>query len=232
MEPISTTDLTQIKNSPATFNIKPSLVQTKKLVVELMHYVDSNKLATNIAGKKYLQVEAWQFTGSQLNLTAIVTEIEDITPLPLEGTSVKPKPKYKATVEVIHNPTGQLVSRGFALCSGAESKKSGFDEYAVASMAQTRAIGKAYRNILAWLPKLAGYEGTPAEEISDNARESMTAELAEKKAEVFAEFTKQGITDSKTMVDTIEVVTKKTTIKTVDDANKVLDYLRRDDEQA
>lgn len=228
MESTTTTDLITTKNSPQTFNVKPSLAHTKKLVKELMTYVNDNGLAINIAGKKYLQVEAWQFTGSQLNLTAVVTEIEDITPA---GDGVtKPKPKYKATVEVIHNPTGQLVSRGFALCSKEESKKTGFDEYAVASMAQTRAIGKAYRNILAWLPKLAGYEGTPAEEISDTARESMTEELSEKKAEVFAEFTAHDITDSKEMVKIISQVTGGVTIKTIDDAQKVLDHLRKDDE--
>ena len=32
-------------------------------------------------------------------------------------------------------------------------------------MAQTRAIGKAYRNILAWIIRAAGYEPTPAEEM-------------------------------------------------------------------
>lgn len=230
MEPTPTTDLTTgTKNSPATFSVKPSLAHTKKLVTELMAYVDDNKLAINIAGKKYLQVEAWQFTGSQLNLTAVVTEIEDITP-PAKTEGGVVKPKYKATVEVIHNPTGQLVSRGFAICSKEESKKSSFDEYAVASMAQTRAIGKAYRNILAWLPKLAGYEGTPAEEISDNARETMVEELSEKKAEVFAEFTKRDINDSKEMVKIISQVTGGITIKTVEDAQKVLDYLRKDDD--
>ena len=32
-------------------------------------------------------------------------------------------------------------------------------------MAQTRAIGKAYRNLLGWVMKLAGYETTPSEEM-------------------------------------------------------------------
>ena len=32
-------------------------------------------------------------------------------------------------------------------------------------MAQTRAIGKAYRNIIGWVMKMAGYEGTPGEEM-------------------------------------------------------------------
>lgn len=208
-----------------TFNIKPSLKATKQLVNELMKYVEDNKLVANIAGKKYLQVEAWQFTGSQLNLTAIVTDIEDIT----SEVGGKPVPRYKATVEVIHNPTGQLVSRGFALCSKAESKKSGFDEYAVASMAQTRAIGKAYRNILAWLPKLAGYEGTPAEEISDVVKEAMETDLSKYKQDVFALFKEKGITKAVDMIETINRAIGKETIDNADDAMSVIAELEKDE---
>lgn len=208
----------------ATFNIKPSLTTTKKLVNELMKYVEDNKLAANIAGKKYLQVEAWQFVGSQLNLTAIVTDIQDVT-TEVAGKAV---PKYKATVEVIHNPTGQLVSRGFALCSKSESKKSGFDEYAVASMAQTRAIGKAYRNILAWLPKLAGYEGTPAEEISDVVKESMEGDLMKYKQDVLAKFKEKGVTTATQMIETIQKAIGKDTIDNADDAFAVIAELDRE----
>ena len=32
-------------------------------------------------------------------------------------------------------------------------------------MAQTRAIGKAYRNLIGWVMKMAGYEATPKEEM-------------------------------------------------------------------
>jgi hypothetical protein len=70
-----------------------------------------------------------------------------------------------ATCEVRNITTGQLVATGIALCSNAEKTKRYFDEYAILSMAQTRAIGKAYRNLLAWLMKAAGFEATPAEEM-------------------------------------------------------------------
>lgn len=36
------------------------------------------------------------------------------------------------------------------------------------SMAQTRATGKAFRNVLAWAIRAAGYEPTPAEEMDYN----------------------------------------------------------------
>ena len=41
-------------------------------------------------------------------------------------------------------------------------------------MAQTRAIGKAYRNLLAWLMKAAGFEATPAEEMDFTPAEVTT----------------------------------------------------------
>jgi hypothetical protein len=68
-------------------------------------------------------------------------------------------------VEVVRLTDGLVLSRGYAVCSNKEHSKKRFDEYAIASMAQTRAVGKAYRNILAWLMKAAGFEATPAEEM-------------------------------------------------------------------
>ena len=52
-----------------------------------------------------------------------------------------------------------------AICTNKEPGKTNFDEYAVASMAQTRAVGKAFRLKIGWLLKIAGYETTPAEEM-------------------------------------------------------------------
>lgn len=206
-----------------TFNIKPSLAATKKLATELTKFIDDNRLSTNIAGKKYVMVEGWQFAGSQLNLVAIVNDAEDITK---DGST---ELRYKATAEVIHIATNTLVSRGFAICSNKESKKKSFDEYAVASMAQTRAIGKAYRNNLSWLIKMAGFEGTPREEISEAVEESMHEDLGKIKANVFARFKEVGINDSAEMLKVIEHATGKQSIDNADDAMSVLAELRKED---
>ena len=63
---------------------------------------------------------------------------------------------------------GTTVGAGFAVCSNKESGKKFYQEFAIMSMAQTRAIGKAYRNCLAWIIRAAGYEPTPAEEMDYN----------------------------------------------------------------
>lgn len=72
---------------------------------------------------------------------------------------------YSCQCNIIRLTDGAVVSSGTGICSNMEIKKLDFDQYAVASMAQTRAIGKAYRNIIGYVMNNAGYESTPAEEM-------------------------------------------------------------------
>lgn len=136
----------------------------------LKTHIVNQKLYTTISGKNYVHVEGWQFAGGMLGIFPKVTEVEDL--------SKENEIKWKATVELIDR-SGNVVSTGFAICSNKEIKKRGFAEYAVLSMAQTRAIGKAYRNIIGWVMKLAGYESTPSEEMSDKTVEKKTKEVEE-----------------------------------------------------
>lgn len=79
---------------------------------------------------------------------------------------VMPVYKYRCACDIVNVATGQKVGAGFAICSSLELIKSGFDEYAVFSMAQTRSIGKGFRNLIGYVMNSAGYETTPAEEIT------------------------------------------------------------------
>ena len=133
---------------------KDSMLQ---LATELSKLIKEKGLSSNIQGKQFVNVEGWQFCGASLGLMPIITSTQDLS----NETAIK----YMATCEVRNITTGQLVATGIALCSNAEKTKRYFDEYAILSMAQTRAIGKAYRNLLAWLMKAAGFEATPAEEM-------------------------------------------------------------------
>lgn len=124
---------------------------------ELSKLIKDKGLSSKIQGKDFVNVEGWQFAGASLGLMPIITHTQDLSN---ENTI-----KYMATCEVRNITTGAIVSTGIALCSNSEKTKRYFDEYAILSMAQTRAIGKAYRNLLAWLMKAAGFEATPAEEM-------------------------------------------------------------------
>lgn len=123
----------------------------------LKDHVVRHKLYSNIKGKNYAHVEGWQFAGGLMGLYPRVTEIHNL--------SSDKEYKWRADVEIVSSNDGKVVANGFALCSNKEAIKKNFDEYAVLSMAQTRAIGKAYRNLIGWVMKLAGYEGTPSEEM-------------------------------------------------------------------
>lgn len=131
--------------------------EAMKVATELQRFVTEKKLTANIKDKNYPLVEAWQFAGSQLGLYPLLIETKDLS----NGNELK----YQATVEVRRVIGDQLLSRGVAICSNKEASKKLFDEYAILSMAQTRAEGKAFRMLLSWLMKAAGFEATPAEEM-------------------------------------------------------------------
>ena len=131
-----------------------------KVASELQRFVKEKKLTANIKGKEYPLVEAWLFAGSQLGLYPLLTDTENLT----TGIEIK----YRATVEVRRISDERIMSRGVAVCSNKEFSKKTFDEYAILSMAQTRAEGKAFRMLLSWVMKAAGFEATPAEEMDFN----------------------------------------------------------------
>jgi hypothetical protein len=127
-----------------------------KVAEILQKFVREKNLTANIQGKQYPLVEAWQFAGSQLGLIPVITEV---TPLQEEGGI-----KYMAKCEIRKVSDGTFVAMGIAICSSKEKLKKHFEEYAVIAMVQTRAISRAYRNVLGWLMKAAGFEATPEEE--------------------------------------------------------------------
>lgn len=131
--------------------------QAMEVAEILQRFVSEKRLTANIQGKNYPLVEAWQFAGSQLGLYPLLVSIEN--------QSTPEEIKYMAVVEVRRISNDQMVGKGIAICSNKEYSKKKFDEYAILSMAQTRATGKAFRNLLAWLMKAAGFEATPAEEM-------------------------------------------------------------------
>lgn len=155
---------------PKGFDItKPE--QALDLAKHLKKYSIDNGLTCKIQGKDYAMVEAWGFAGSQLGIIPIIQSCDRIE---AEGEI-----KYKATVRLENITTGKLMGQAFAICSNKESKKKSFDEYAIASMAQTRATGKAYRLLIGWFMKASGFEPTPAEEIDETREETFAPKQPE-----------------------------------------------------
>ncbi len=134
--------------------------ETMHLAIDLARFIKENKLFQNIQGKEYVNVEGWQYAGSRLGILPVVDDVVNV--------STETEIKYQAKVKLLNLRTDQVIGAGFAMCSNKEAGKKFYQEYAIASMAQTRAIGKAYRNILAWIIRAAGYEPTPAEEMESH----------------------------------------------------------------
>jgi len=120
----------------------------------LADVIARNKLFTAIQGKNHVRVEGWQLLGSMLGVSAVCVATE-----PVEGG-------FKATVEA-RTVDGRVIGRADAICSRAEKRGpwKTADDYAILSMAQTRATSKALKGPLGFIVSLAGYETAPAEEM-------------------------------------------------------------------
>ena len=177
---------------------------------ELSKLIIDKKLSSNIQGKQYVNVEGWMFAGASLGLMPIITETTDLTRRGTEPGQVEIK--YMAKCEVRNINTGQLVATGVAICSNFEHSKKRFDEYAILSMAQTRAIGKAYRNLLAWLMKAAGFEATPAEEMD------FAVETPKKPSQTVQEVVAEIVEEEEVDIDAIKMdIAKCTKVKQLTD---------------
>jgi len=150
-------------------------------------------------------VEGWQFTAGLLGLVGMVEECKNESSYKEvtyewkvrgQGGAVYEKShktkefKYVARA-VFKNPiTGVIVGQGFAMCTNEEQKKHTFDEFAIMSHAQTRAIGKAARMAFAFIIKAAGYQPTPAEEMegADNEPETVKSLVPEDIIEKISNF--------------------------------------------
>lgn len=112
--------------------------------------------------REYVQIEGWSFMGAMLGIAPIAREVKELRDP--EGALVG----FEARVELVTRD-GAVVGGGIGECSWAEANWSGRDPYAVKSMAQTRATGKAYRLALGFVMSAAGFEATPAEEMPDES---------------------------------------------------------------
>lgn len=112
-------------------------------------------LIQNIKGNEYVTVSGWSTLGT---LIGIHVENIRVEPFPVQRGFA-----YHAKVDLV-NKDGIKIGEGDGIATNQGFQK---DPHTVYSMAQTRAVGKAYRLSLAWLVEMAGYNPTPYEEMPD-----------------------------------------------------------------
>lgn len=146
-------------NQAAVFGTQDSsgiIQKATNIANQLAPIVERAKLYSMINGRKYVKVEGW---ATMLNMLGIFPATEYSRRLEREGEIA-----YEARV-ILRHTSGTIVGAGEGICSSKERNWSGRDEFAIKSMAQTRATGKAARLGFSWIVAMAGFEGTPAEEM-------------------------------------------------------------------
>ena len=126
-------------------------------LAEMMKDYMGSHYVQNIHGKQYPKVECWNTLGSFIGVKPM---------LEFDKNMDKPDAtEWEAVIQLRHSGTGALHGRASSMCSSKEKMWRNADEYAVRSMASTRATGKAYRLGYSHIAIAAGLEPTPAEEM-------------------------------------------------------------------
>jgi len=117
-------------------------------------------LTARISNKEHVLVEGWTTLGALVGVTPV-----PVWTRPLEGDAPGHKAfGYEARVEA-RTLDGRVVGAAESMCTRDENRWRNADDYAIRSMAQTRATSKALRGPLGFIVTLAGFESTPAEEM-------------------------------------------------------------------
>lgn len=122
------------------------------LANELKRVLVEQNLVSRIREREHVRVEGWTLLGSMLGV------------FPVCVWTRKLDNGWEARVEA-RTLSGAVVGAAEAECLNTEKTWNSRDDYALRSMAQTRATSKALRQPLGFVVTLAGFDPTPAEEM-------------------------------------------------------------------
>jgi hypothetical protein len=163
----------------------PKLVVARAVEVadELARVIRAKHLSVRIGRKEHVLVEGWTLLGTMLGVFPV---LEWSRPLD-DG--------WEARVEA-KTLDGRIVGAAESECLRAEARWAKADDYAVRSMAATRATSKALRQPLGFVMHLAGFDVTPAEEMpTDDPQPKIGSRVAP------AEPSKEQITEIRELID-------------------------------
>jgi hypothetical protein len=163
------------------------IAQATAVADALKPILSQQGMTKRIGPKDHVLVEGWQTLGALLKVTPVCVSTRPIEPKVNFTVSGKKKKwgnvegrrqlveefdysydvegySWKATVEA-RTLDGRTIGSADAICSREEDNWKDDDDFALLSMAQTRASSKALASVLRFIVTLAGYSGTPAEEM-------------------------------------------------------------------
>jgi hypothetical protein len=123
----------------------------------LAKVIKERHLSKKIGPSEHVLVEGWATLGALVGISPKEREVKHLVD---DGIH-----EYEAYVDLVRTDTGIVVGGGSAICRSDEQNWRGKPQYAIRSMAITRATGKAFRLKLAFVMELAGFATTPAEEM-------------------------------------------------------------------
>lgn len=199
------------------------LAEAKKAAEALMAVVEKKPKPVMYNGARYLEFEDWQTVGKFYGLTvkvrsttfiqygdvrgfeaaadvvrqdgSVISSAEAMCLNDEENWSTRPKYEWQDDLDA--DGKKQYYTKDGR--QNLKKKKVKVADIAVPlfqlrSMAQTRACAKALRNVLAWVVVMAGYEPTPAEEVTGTEREASDQTLPEKPKEKVSQQTVEAST--------------------------------------
>jgi hypothetical protein len=135
------------------------LAQAKRVAQALKDEIAAAGMVQRIGGREFVRVEGIQTGLAMLGCSTRIVwsrQIED---------------GWEARAEIVASDE-RVIGAGEAMCTRSERNWAHRDAYALRSMAQTRAIGKAGRTVLSFVLTLSGHPGVAAEEMdADMANE-------------------------------------------------------------
>lgn len=182
-----------------TDNPELVLARATKAAKALAAVIEDRKMYTMIGQGKHVRVEGWQTLGAMVGVFPVVAWTR-----PLSNG-------WEARVEA-KTIRGEIVGAAEAECLSTEknwSESKGKEDHHLRSMAQTRATSKALAQPLRFIIALAGYEGTPAEEMA-RASDGVFRDKGERKVQQPTETTPAGADGLKTWSGLVEKVAKAT----------------------
>ncbi len=155
------TELEVIEQAPQSVTLFRSdepdeiIARATSTAASLAQVIRSQKLAVSISGREHVRVEGWTLLGTLLGVFPSLVWSRELA----DGGG------WEARCEA-RTLDGRVVGSAEAMCSRSEKTWANRDDYALRSMAQTRATSKALRQPLGFVMALAGFEATPAEEMT------------------------------------------------------------------
>jgi len=145
-----------LQPAPSLLGKEPEeiLERATRVAAALAPVIEKQKLYALIQGKRHVLFEGWTTLGAMMG----VFPITEWVAWNENRTSCESRVEARTLA-------GAIVGAAQAICSRDENRWAHADDYAIASMAQTRAGSKALRMPLGFIVQLAGYATTPADEM-------------------------------------------------------------------